>query len=72
MPVSTDSARGPTAQPVLSPLTGTAIFLVVTIAPEGEATARDLLGEARGVLAGREGPSAPEELAIDTTPTGQP
>ncbi len=49
MPVSTDSARGPTAQPVLSPLTGTAIFLVVTIAPEGEATARDLLGDVAGL-----------------------
>ena len=33
----------PIPQPVLSPLTGAAIFLVVTVNPGGEATLRDLL-----------------------------
>jgi porphyrinogen peroxidase len=35
----------PISQPVLSPLTVAAIFLVVTIDPGGEAVARDLLGD---------------------------
>jgi porphyrinogen peroxidase len=35
----------PVAQPVLSPLTVTAIFLVVTIDAGGEAVARDLIGD---------------------------
>jgi putative iron-dependent peroxidase len=44
-----DSGRGPIAQPVLSPLTGTAIFLVVTIDPDGESVARDLLADCAGL-----------------------
>jgi putative iron-dependent peroxidase len=35
----------PEPQPVLSPLTDAAIFLVLTIQPGGEATVRDLLGD---------------------------
>jgi putative iron-dependent peroxidase len=35
----------PQPQPVLSPLTDAAIFLVLTIEPGGEATVRDLLGD---------------------------
>ncbi len=46
---STDSATGPTAQPVLTPLTGAAIFLVVTVNPGGEATVRELLGDCAGL-----------------------
>jgi len=40
---------GATAQPVLSPLTGAAIFLVVTIEAGGEAVTRDLLGDCAGL-----------------------
>jgi putative iron-dependent peroxidase len=47
--VSPDSATGPVAQPVLSPLTGVAIFLVVTIDPGGEAAVRDLLADCAGL-----------------------
>lgn len=39
----------PVAQPVLSPLTGMAIFLVLTIDPGGEAAARDLLSDCGGL-----------------------
>ncbi|MGA8666062.1 MAG: Dyp-type peroxidase, partial [Candidatus Dormiibacterota bacterium] len=46
---SSESATGPTAQPVLSPLTGAAIFLVVTINPGGEAIVRELLGDCAGL-----------------------
>ena len=50
MPGSPDpAASGRAAQPVLSPLTGAAIFLVVTIDAGGEATARDLLGDCAGL-----------------------
>jgi porphyrinogen peroxidase len=49
MPGSPNPAIGPATQPVLSPLTGAAIFLVVTIDPGGEATARDLLGDCAGL-----------------------
>jgi porphyrinogen peroxidase len=42
-PVGAAQAVNP--QPVLSPLTAAAIFLVVTIDPGGEATARDLLAD---------------------------
>jgi putative iron-dependent peroxidase len=35
----------PEPQPVLAPLTGSAIFLVLTIDPGGEATCRDVLGD---------------------------
>src|SRR5438067_11459315 len=37
------------AQPVLSPLTGAAIFLVVSVSRGGEATARDLLADLAGI-----------------------
>ncbi|MFZ2033461.1 MAG: Dyp-type peroxidase [Candidatus Dormiibacterota bacterium] len=40
---------GALAQPVLSPLTGAAIFLVVTIDAGGEATARELLSDCAGL-----------------------
>jgi porphyrinogen peroxidase len=46
---SSESAPGPTAQPVLTPLTGAAIFLVVTIDPGGEAAARSLLTDCAGL-----------------------
>lgn len=42
---SFNTGRDPVAQPVLSPLTVAAIFLVVTINPAGEAVARDLIGD---------------------------
>ena len=38
-----------TAQPVLCPLTGAAIFLVLTVDPGGEAAARDLLADLAGL-----------------------
>ncbi len=43
------AAETPTPQPVLSPLTGTAIFLVLTIDGGGEATTRDLLADLPGL-----------------------
>ncbi|WP_405066582.1 Dyp-type peroxidase [Kribbella sp. NBC_01510] len=52
----TDPTPGPAAstralpQSVLMPLTGSAIFLVVTIDPGGEATARDLLERMSGLV----------------------
>ena len=46
---SSESATGPVAQPVLSPLTGAAIFLIVTIDPGGEAAARALLADCAGL-----------------------
>ena len=49
MSAPSDPATGPVAQPVLSPLTVTAIFLVVTIDPGGEATVRELLGDCAGL-----------------------
>ena len=49
MPGSPDPQMGPAAQPVLSPLTGAAIFLVVTIGPGGETVARDLLSDCAGL-----------------------
>ncbi len=45
MPGSPDPEMGALAQPVLSPLTGAAIFLVATISAGGEATARELLSD---------------------------
>lgn len=39
----------PEPQPVLSPLTAAAIFLVVTVSPGGEDTARDLLADVAGL-----------------------
>ncbi|MGC1733288.1 MAG: Dyp-type peroxidase [Pseudonocardiaceae bacterium] len=41
--------RGIVPQPVLSPLTTTAIFLVVTIDPGGESVARELLSDLAGL-----------------------
>ena len=49
MPGSPDPQMGALAQPVLSPLTGAAIFLVVTIDAGGEATARELLSDCAGL-----------------------
>jgi putative iron-dependent peroxidase len=46
---SFDAATGPLTQPVLSPLTGAAIFLVVTINAGGESATRDLLGDCAGL-----------------------
>ncbi|HEV3293379.1 MAG TPA: Dyp-type peroxidase [Streptosporangiaceae bacterium] len=46
-PGHADSA--PTPQPILTPLTGAAIFLVVTVRPGGEATARQLLADLAGL-----------------------
>jgi putative iron-dependent peroxidase len=43
------SATGPVAQPVLTPLTGAAIFLVVTIDPGGEPVVRTLLADCAGL-----------------------
>jgi porphyrinogen peroxidase len=45
VPASFNVGADPIAQPVLSPLTVAAIFLVVTIDPSGEATARDLIAD---------------------------
>jgi porphyrinogen peroxidase len=45
VPGSFNAGADPVAQPVLSPLTVAAIFLVVTIDPGGEATARDLIAD---------------------------
>jgi porphyrinogen peroxidase len=42
--------RAPEPQAVLSPLTGSAIFLVVTIDPGGEAVARELLADIAGLV----------------------
>lgn len=49
MAMPSEPALPPIAQPVLSPLTGSAIFLVVTVNPGGEAASRNLLTE-RGAL----------------------
>ncbi|MER6944231.1 Dyp-type peroxidase [Nonomuraea sp. NPDC000554] len=45
----TESARGAIPQPVLSPLTTAAIFLVVTVDPGGEPVARELLSDLSGL-----------------------
>jgi putative iron-dependent peroxidase len=51
----------PEPQPVLAPLTGAAIFLVLTIAPGGETAVRDLLGDWAGLqrAVGFRAPGAP-------------
>ena len=49
MPGSPDPQMGALAQPVLSPLTGAAIFLVVTLDAGGEAIARELLSDCAGL-----------------------
>ena len=43
------ASPGPEPQPVLSPLTGAAIFLVVTVSPGGEPAVRDLLADLAGL-----------------------
>ena len=43
------ASPGPEPQPVLSPLTGAAIFLVVTVGPGGEPAVRDLLADLAGL-----------------------
>jgi porphyrinogen peroxidase len=45
MPVPEQSTEAPEPQPVLSPLTAAAVFLVLTIEPGGEDAVRDLLGD---------------------------
>src|ERR1700722_17003686 len=45
MPVPQQSTEAPEPQPVLSPLTAAAVFLVLTIEPGGEDAVRDLLGD---------------------------
>jgi porphyrinogen peroxidase len=45
MPVPQESTEAPEPQPVLSPLTAAAVFLVLTIDPGGEDAVRDLLGD---------------------------
>ncbi|HEY6279348.1 MAG TPA: Dyp-type peroxidase [Streptosporangiaceae bacterium] len=40
---------GPTPQPILTPLTGAAIFLVVSVSPGGEPVARELLADLAGL-----------------------
>ena len=45
MPVPEESSEAPEPQPVLSPLTAAAVFLVLTIEPGGEDAVRDLLGD---------------------------
>ena len=44
-PVDLPPRRGPRLQPVLTPLTEAAIFLVLAVAPEGEEAVRALLGD---------------------------
>ena len=45
MAAETLPAAAPEPQPVLSPLTASAIFLVVTVDPGGEEAVRDLLAD---------------------------
>ena len=45
MTVPQESTEAPEPQPVLSPLTAAAVFLVLTIEPGGEDAVRDLLGD---------------------------
>ena len=49
MPGSPDPEMGAAVQPILSPLTGAAIFMVVTIDPGGESAVRDLLSDCAGL-----------------------
>jgi porphyrinogen peroxidase len=49
LPGSPDPEMGALAQPVLSPLTGAAIFLVMAIDAGGEATVRELLSDCAGL-----------------------
>ncbi|HCU91865.1 MAG TPA: peroxidase [Actinobacteria bacterium] len=43
------ASPAPVSQPVLSPLTGAAIFLVLTVEPGGEGVVRDLLADLAGL-----------------------
>jgi putative iron-dependent peroxidase len=45
LPVDLSPRRRPRPQPVLAPLTEAAIFLVLTVEPEGEEAVRDVLGD---------------------------
>src|ERR1700723_3363035 len=47
--VSAKSTQEPAPQPVVSPLTVAAVFLVLTISPGGEDTVRDLLPDLSGL-----------------------
>ena len=47
--VPADPAPAPEPQAVLTPLTASAIFLVVTVSPGGEPVARDLLADLAGL-----------------------
>jgi putative iron-dependent peroxidase len=49
MPVPAQSSEEPAPQPVVSPLTQAAVFLVLTISPGGEDTVRDLLPDISGL-----------------------
>src|SRR6201995_2721391 len=49
MPVAAQSTEEPDPQPVVSPLTAAAGFLVLTISPGGEGTGRDLLPDLSGL-----------------------
>jgi putative iron-dependent peroxidase len=49
MPVAAQSTGGPDPQPVVSPLTAAAVFLVLTISPGGEDVVRDLLPDLSGL-----------------------
>ena len=49
MPVAAQSTEGPDPQPVVSPLTAAAVFLVLTISPGGEDAVRDLLPDLAGL-----------------------
>ena len=49
MTVPGPADAAPTPQPILTPLTGAAIFLVVTVSPGGEPVARDLLADLAGL-----------------------
>lgn len=49
MPVPAKSTPEPAPQPVVSPLTAAAVFLVLTISPGGEGAVRDLLPDLSGL-----------------------
>ena len=49
MPVPAQPIEEPAPQPVVSPLTQAAVFLVLTISPGGEDTVRDLLPDLSGL-----------------------
>ena len=49
MPVPAQPIEEPAPQPVVSPLTQAAVFLVLTISPGGEDAVRDLLPDLSGL-----------------------